>query len=334
MWVFWHANGQTAARGAYRLDKREGRWDFWHDLRYLLRSTVYVDGRKHGLETNWGDNGEKRHEGMFYQGLRDGVWMIYGRHGELLGTNSLHRGDGTWTNWHANGRIHEQGAVGNDRREGLWRRWRDDGLKLEEGEYKKGAKRRDTWRRYDRDGRALPQSASRPGNKLLDALARRANAHKSPHMFAKRGQNRLGLRPKTAARLGFSSSSLVTYGNRRTGNRELSLSYRLPANTSMVSSSDVLLRQDVLKCAAKLPRRGRKKAASRRGRAGADPSTLTTVRIESRNGTTVSASRVVKKPKTLGPAWTKCLLASMAKLRLQTARKPRKLTFDVVIGVR
>ena len=52
-----------------------------------MRSVMhFINGRPHGLRTEWYDNGQKKEEGNFINGEQQGRWTYYNKDGTLDGT--------------------------------------------------------------------------------------------------------------------------------------------------------------------------------------------------------------------------------------------------------
>ena len=114
-WTFWHDNGQKEAEGLYKNGGRDGAWTSWydngqkeaegtykHDLtpedrkRRIDSETALSDlsernnrnwfsslgYAKQGMWTSWYDNGQKRSEGTYKNGERDGAWIFWTEDGE------------------------------------------------------------------------------------------------------------------------------------------------------------------------------------------------------------------------------------------------------------
>ncbi len=45
----------------------------------------FINGRPHGLRTEWYENGQKKEEGNFINGEQQGIWTYYNKDGSLDG---------------------------------------------------------------------------------------------------------------------------------------------------------------------------------------------------------------------------------------------------------
>lgn len=109
----------------------------------------FKDGKREGLWTVWQDNayGEKRSEGNYKDGQKEGLWTewddnVYGQKSE--GNYKDGEREGLWTVWEMEGNLKEEGLwtgnYKNGKEEGLWTRWHFNGPKISEGNYKDGSR--------------------------------------------------------------------------------------------------------------------------------------------------------------------------------------------------
>lgn len=120
-WRAWHANGREAARGSYRLDRRDGEWSRRDEQGLLVRQTLYRDDREiedTGIE--WTEAGQRR-ETDTRRRLADRV----------------ERETTTW-DYHPNGQAHTQRTRLDGYRSGIWIRWDEAGKEIERVEYRRG----------------------------------------------------------------------------------------------------------------------------------------------------------------------------------------------------
>lgn len=103
----------------------------------------FKDGKREGLWTVWQDNayGEKRSEGNYKDGQKEGLWTewddnVYGQKSE--GNYKDGEREGLWTVWHSNGNKEGEGNYKNGSREGLWTFWYENGQKESEDTYDNG----------------------------------------------------------------------------------------------------------------------------------------------------------------------------------------------------
>ena len=61
--------------------------------------------------TEWYENGQKRKEGSYKEGWKEGVWTEWYENGQKQSEGSYKEGwkEGMWTEWSMNGQIHGKG---------------------------------------------------------------------------------------------------------------------------------------------------------------------------------------------------------------------------------
>ena len=105
----------------------------WKDLTFDEESAikeVFLDGKLFsGVCVDYYDNGQKRYEGKFKNGKKDGRWIT----------------------WYENGQKETEGYYTNWKEEGLWTEWYDNGQKMRERTYKDGT--RITKKVWSKDGK-------------------------------------------------------------------------------------------------------------------------------------------------------------------------------------
>jgi antitoxin component YwqK of YwqJK toxin-antitoxin module len=85
-------------------------------------------------EVTYHSNGQKRSEGSYKEGQRDGVWTFWFEDGSKWAEGNYVIGieQGTKTSWHPNGQKHFQGQMKDGERIGNWIFWDEEGnVKLE-----------------------------------------------------------------------------------------------------------------------------------------------------------------------------------------------------------
>lgn len=90
-------------------------------------------------ETGYYADGQKRIEGEFKDGKRDGKWTYWFANGnkwsEARYKNDIREGKSTV--WHENGKKYFEGQYRNGERHGNWRFWKENGELLKEINYSK-----------------------------------------------------------------------------------------------------------------------------------------------------------------------------------------------------
>ncbi len=109
----YHSSGEIKSTTTYVNGKKHGIetewWDYYNGI--LWSTTTYVNGKKHGIETEWWGNGMKRHEVM---------WV----------NNEMHGLDTRW--WWQNGRKERELTWKAGKQHGVQTKWHKDGTKRSE----------------------------------------------------------------------------------------------------------------------------------------------------------------------------------------------------------
>ena len=76
-------------------------------------------------ENHWYLNGQKKLEGNYVGGLREGAWTEWYLTGQKRGVGTWNgdKREGIWTFWDWDGQKEEEQAYKNDKREGKWIAW-------------------------------------------------------------------------------------------------------------------------------------------------------------------------------------------------------------------
>ena len=108
----------------------------------------YRKGLKNGKWNWWNTNGSFDSTGNYRKGLFDGHWEFYHDHGQLKAKGDYRDGDGTnrdengittngrigkWTFWHKNGLQSSDITYKNGEIDGIWTSWNENGDKVWEG---------------------------------------------------------------------------------------------------------------------------------------------------------------------------------------------------------
>ena len=131
------------ATGACRLDFHICEAGTHRETSLETRWCESESGVRDGLYTSWYYWGEKekRLEGRFDAGHREGPWRRWDDTGVLRREGSYERGvrSGIWTWWHANGTRWKRGPFRDGKRDGGWSFWDRDGEVVEQILYARGA---------------------------------------------------------------------------------------------------------------------------------------------------------------------------------------------------
>ena len=98
---------------------------------------TYKDGKRDGLWTKWYRSGQKKSERNYKEGLRDGLHTEWSRSGQKKFEGNYKEGR-LHTEWYENGQKKFEGNYKEGRSDGLWTEWYENGQKKSEGNYKDG----------------------------------------------------------------------------------------------------------------------------------------------------------------------------------------------------
>jgi antitoxin component YwqK of YwqJK toxin-antitoxin module len=90
------------------------------------------------IKTEYYDNGQKREEGSYKNGKKDGLWNTWRTNSQIKVEVNYKDGkrDGFFTEYYDNGQKREEGSYKNGKVEGIWSHWYDNNQKKEEANYK------------------------------------------------------------------------------------------------------------------------------------------------------------------------------------------------------
>lgn len=121
-WTEWYPSGVVAAKGSYRAGRREGAWTFYRETGAKAEQGPYRHGektghwvvfddaghraaegeirtsdgrlaREAGAWTYYWPNGVKKEQGTFHDGVRDGKWLAFDRHGNVVSVAQYSNGE-------------------------------------------------------------------------------------------------------------------------------------------------------------------------------------------------------------------------------------------------
>jgi antitoxin component YwqK of YwqJK toxin-antitoxin module len=82
--VQYYENHQRKMEGAYLDNKRTGKWTAWFKNGKIWSEGVFKDGLSEGLRTVYYENGRKHIVGNYKQDQKTGKWQFYSVDGKLL----------------------------------------------------------------------------------------------------------------------------------------------------------------------------------------------------------------------------------------------------------
>lgn len=136
--------------------KVHGIQTFWYENGNMEERFYYQQGNLQGSSQTWYENGQLAEECNFNNNLLDGSYKTWFNNGvpKSDGTYLNGKKEGTWTLWYGDGTklaVHE---YANDMYNGLGTTWHDNGVKASEGSYVNDHKT-GTWTYWDRDGKVI-----------------------------------------------------------------------------------------------------------------------------------------------------------------------------------
>ena len=101
-----------------------------------------VNEKLEGVVNIWYENGQKRHEFKFVNGVRQGLQRSWNRNGQLAVKMTYINGaaTGRYQRWYYNGQIWNDVMLVNNQKNGVQRRWNESGILSFEACYKRGVK--------------------------------------------------------------------------------------------------------------------------------------------------------------------------------------------------
>ena len=115
----------------------------------------------------WYANGQPAITGFYWQGKRQGEWLLYYEAGGRMLSERYSYGvlDGAYEGWHPNGQQAGVGYYHAGKREGEWVLWHDDGTKLQAGVYEEGL-RQGFWTYWHSNGQVQQSGSYSQGQRI------------------------------------------------------------------------------------------------------------------------------------------------------------------------
>ena len=155
LWKFWYDNGQLRAIGEFEktIEKRtydngipkNGKTGFWvgyHKNGNKKTEGIYKDGLANGVFITWYENGQKEIEGFAINGLQNGHAKSWHKNGEKRDETIFKKGkpNGKYYRWYDNGNIHVQSRFKNGIQNSITTVWYRNGKKSDQFTMKMGRK--------------------------------------------------------------------------------------------------------------------------------------------------------------------------------------------------
>jgi antitoxin component YwqK of YwqJK toxin-antitoxin module len=92
------------------------------------------------IESDWYENGQKKSEGNYKDGNREGLWTVWFENGQKNRETNFKggKGDGLVTGWYEDGQKELEGSYKGGKLEGLFITWYENGQKEFEGNFNDG----------------------------------------------------------------------------------------------------------------------------------------------------------------------------------------------------
>lgn len=113
----------------------------------------YMEGRYHGVCSEYNDMGKLVSQAKYKEGIKDGVSKWYFQNGNLAMEQNYSNGalDGIQKVYAQDGKLLSDGSFSDNKKSGLWKEYYPNGLLKEEGHYLDDAKTGE-WTYYNEDG--------------------------------------------------------------------------------------------------------------------------------------------------------------------------------------
>jgi antitoxin component YwqK of YwqJK toxin-antitoxin module len=138
--IEYYTSGKRYRSGFYVDGERDGLWLGWQETGELLERIHYRAGKKSGLWTLFGRDGQKRIEGNYVEDALDGVGYEWHPNGRLYKEITYVKGtkQGRARMWYPSGRLQAEAVFSNDQRQGLEILYYENGRKQREIPYESG----------------------------------------------------------------------------------------------------------------------------------------------------------------------------------------------------
>lgn len=117
---------------------------FTGEIKSKSTSGWMVEGKKHGLWTEYWENGQVNSSGEYVNGRQDGFWVRYWESGNLRDKGNYIDGrrDGLWVRYWGNGELRDEGVYKDGKKEGKWIAYLNFGAPVKglSGVFKNGVK--------------------------------------------------------------------------------------------------------------------------------------------------------------------------------------------------
>ncbi|NVK83195.1 MAG: hypothetical protein HWE21_02675 [Cytophagia bacterium] len=141
-WAYYTESGRLMVKGSFERDYQQGKWVTFYENGQKSTEGSYLEGDKTGPWNYWAENGQKISE-LFHEKNNNQYLNSWNKDGVQVVKN----GEGTYSEYHENGKVSLQGEVKNKRPSGTWTFYYENGDKMEEGVFENNTYRViNTWK--------------------------------------------------------------------------------------------------------------------------------------------------------------------------------------------
>lgn len=164
--TWWHPNGRIMQRVTYRDGAIDGQFTSWALDGTAVKNETYENGRRIASKVEYYPNSQqKKTEGLYLFAKivvkeTDDWWTSRPAVFTTEGKDERH---GSWTMWHPNGQLQQQGEFNHDIAVGRFTWWYANGQKSLEGDYEKG-KPHGSWIWWHKNGVKMTSGEYVDGN--------------------------------------------------------------------------------------------------------------------------------------------------------------------------
>lgn len=162
----FHPNGEVSRLGPWREDTPMGTHRFFDEQGHLVEVRVFREGllqasggldslaRRTGAWIHYWEDGSKKAQGDYSEGLKSGKWTYFSRDGRVEQEGGFREGKwhGVWRWYHADGSLHREEEYRRGREDGLFVELSGSGDTLAVGYYERGLKQ-GPWTEHVNDDR-------------------------------------------------------------------------------------------------------------------------------------------------------------------------------------
>jgi antitoxin component YwqK of YwqJK toxin-antitoxin module len=183
-WTYWHPNAAKRSEGEYVAGNKHGPWTYWHENGQKAKEGNWVHGKKEGTFAQWHNNGQLEVEAGYVNGFAEGFWTYFFEDGKKAKEGAWKKShkEGPWTHWDKGGKKESEGDYVEGSRTNKWTFWFDDGTKKSEGYFvyvNHRTKKEGFWSFWHFNGQIKSNGEYRRGKKVGHWVFRHDNGKKS-----------------------------------------------------------------------------------------------------------------------------------------------------------